>query len=115
MRQKKLAAAEAKSAAAKAKLKAESDIAMEAVEKTPDDPPPRSTAPNPAGSPIHPSLPAKPGSPTSAERPLTPTVPAPAGPPPPAATPAPPAASTDDQIIKLEEVRRVAYVFGTLC
>ncbi|KAJ7109844.1 UDP-glucose epimerase [Mycena epipterygia] len=100
MRQKKLAAAEAKAAAAKAKIKAESDIAMEPIEKAPDDTAARSTAPNPAGSPIHPSLPAKPGSPTSAERAITPTVPTPA---PPAATPAPPAPSTDDQIIKLEE------------
>ncbi|KAJ7492268.1 THO complex subunit 1 transcription elongation factor-domain-containing protein [Mycena latifolia] len=112
MRQKYLAkvsaAAEAKLAAAQAKIEVELDAPME-------PPPPKEaglggTTPippsrpqNPAGSPIHPSLPAKPGSPV-VERPSTPTVPNPIpAAAPPAATPAPPVPSTDDQIIKLED------------
>jgi hypothetical protein len=111
MRQKHLAklasAAEARSAAAAAqtKVKAEAAAAMEstpqkdmAMEDSTSIP---ASRPATAGSPIHPSLPAKPGSPAITETPTAPTpTPTPA---PPAATPAP-APSTDDQIIKLEEV-----------
>ncbi|KAJ6463746.1 THO complex subunit 1 transcription elongation factor-domain-containing protein [Mycena vulgaris] len=115
IRQKYLAkvssAAEAKLATAQAKIKAESDTNIDLTPNKETDldnatsvPTSRPTAPNPAGSPIHPSLPAKPGSPASSERPLTPTVanpaPAPAAPAPPPA----PAPSTDEQIIKLEDV-----------
>ncbi|KAJ7687343.1 hypothetical protein B0H17DRAFT_1069843 [Mycena rosella] len=116
MRQKYLdkvaAVAEAKVVAAQVKTEAEADTSMESAlqkEKVSDDTAtpmstPRPAAANPAGSPIHPSLPAKPGSPTAAERPeaAPPTVPIPAAAPP-AATPVPPAPSTDDQIIKLED------------
>ncbi|KAJ7459047.1 THO complex subunit 1 transcription elongation factor-domain-containing protein, partial [Mycena galericulata] len=104
MRQKQLAkvaaAAEAKAAAAtaaQAKIKAESDVVMEPGSEKEDPASRTAAAPNPAGSPLHPSLPAKPGSsPTSAE-PSLPTAPAAA------VIPPPPAPSTDDQIIKLEE------------
>ncbi|KAJ7754993.1 THO complex subunit 1 transcription elongation factor-domain-containing protein [Mycena maculata] len=105
IRQKQLAkvaaTAEARTAA-QAKTKAESDAVMEPVsqkETGPEDTTSsRTKAPNPVGSPLHPSLPAKPGS-SPTERPVTPTVLAPAAP----ATPAPSAPPTDDQIIKLEE------------
>ncbi|KAJ6469590.1 THO complex subunit 1 transcription elongation factor-domain-containing protein [Mycena vitilis] len=112
MRQKHLAklasAAEARTAAAAAaaappKVKAE-DTTMEAPPPAADDSATaRPAASNPAGSPIHPSLPAKPGSPTTAE---TPSITAAASAPAPtvtAAPPATPAPSTDDQIMKLEE------------
>lgn len=109
MRQEQLAklasAAKARSAAAaaaQAKIKAEADVTMESVPPTaPDEA--RPAAPNPAGSPIHPSLPAKP-EPTAAAAEIQPAVVAPT--PTPAATPAPapPPPVTDDQIIKHEEV-----------
>jgi len=112
MRQKQLAklasAAEAKAAAvAQAKAKVEADVVMESVsQKDTSDAnssASRPAAANPAGSPIHPSLPAKPGSPKPAvaETPTATPVAAPTPPVPPA--PGPPATSTDDQIIKLEE------------
>ncbi|KAK7063916.1 UDP-glucose 4-epimerase [Favolaschia claudopus] len=114
LRQKQLAkiaaAAEAR-AAAQAKTKAVADVAMEVVPPATVETPASTPAPvrppasNPAGSPIHPSLPAKPGSPMVAE-PAT-SVPALAPTPTPAAAPAtapaPPAPPTDDHIIKLEE------------
>ncbi|KAJ7897244.1 THO complex subunit 1 transcription elongation factor-domain-containing protein [Mycena olivaceomarginata] len=109
MRQKQLAklaaAAEARAAAAaaaQAKTKAEADAAMDVVPPATADTSARPPAPtNPAGSPIHPSLPAKPGSPTVDTPTATPI--ATPVPPAPVPAPAPPAPSTDDQIIKLEE------------
>ncbi|KAJ7103182.1 THO complex subunit 1 transcription elongation factor-domain-containing protein [Mycena belliarum] len=105
MRQKHLArisaAAQAKSAAAQAKIDAEPDASVA--------PPPQkelsldvnATATRASGSPIHPSLPAKPGSPAVAEQPPTP-IPVPVAVPP-ASSPAPPVPTTDDQINKLED------------
>ncbi|KAJ7204388.1 THO complex subunit 1 transcription elongation factor-domain-containing protein [Mycena pura] len=123
-RRKKLAIAAEKAAAAAAQAK----IKPEPVTTEPAQPPKNETlsenatlnpAPlppisNSASSPLHPSLPAKPGSPAAvAERASTSTVATPA---PvqvtPTATPAPPPApATDDQIISLEESKhRIAWL-----
>ncbi|KAF8215799.1 THO complex subunit 1 transcription elongation factor-domain-containing protein [Mycena galopus ATCC 62051] len=105
VRRKQLAklasAAEARAAAAaqakaKTEVKTEVDVPMEVVPPATAD---TSRPAAPTGSPIHPSLPAKPGSPMLAETPTIPiTVPAPPAPAPtPAPTPAAPAPSTDDE------------------
>ncbi|KAJ7040243.1 THO complex subunit 1 transcription elongation factor-domain-containing protein [Mycena alexandri] len=95
--------AEARSAAATAAKVKDEDATMELVSAPEENATSRPAAPapasNPAGSPIHPSLPAKPGSPTSAEP--VPTAPPAAPAPPPAKPVAVP--STDDEIRQREE------------